>query len=121
MKLKAPRKRRQRKEKPTKHLEPDVIAEMHPSQHGYRDAAEILSGKLRAMFVNLLRISAPPLTTDIETLMVYMMDACPTHLADLMTNEFTQGYLAGFVMSMVDYKQAEIEWQLEQEQRDEHG
>lgn len=50
--------------------------------------------------------------------MIYMMDSAPTHLADLMTNEFTQGYLAGFVMSMVDYQQAEIEYRLQEEQRD---
>jgi hypothetical protein len=59
--------------------------------------------------VNTLKISAPPLIYDIETLMVYMMDSAPTYLAELMTSEFNQGYLAGFVLASIDHQQAEIE------------
>ncbi len=70
-----------------------------------------MSSKIHTMFVNTLRTTAPNFIYDIETLIVYMMDAAPTHLADLMTNEFTQGYLAGFVVSMVDYAQAEYEYE----------
>jgi hypothetical protein len=94
-------------------LDNEIIADIAPNQHGYRDAAEILSEKLHAMFVNILKVTAPPVIYDIETLMVYMMDGAPTHLADLMTTEFTQGYMAGFVMATIDEQQAQIEYAAE--------
>lgn len=97
------------KRKTTKHLEPEVIASLGPNSAGYRDAAEILAPKIHSMFVNHLGVSAPDFIYDIDTLIYYMMEACPQYMADFMNSEFTQGYLAGFVLALADFDALQIE------------
>lgn len=100
----------------TKHLDPNLVNES-VSSGGHRDAAEQLHEQLYALY-RLLGIEWPELLNDIDLLTHYIAANASADIPDLMSSDFSRGYLIGRVVSLME---ADIELSNQEELENEEN